>query len=78
MHGEYTRNQFSLTQKSRKQACNITLTDIYAQLAILNKKVDNLERILIPEVEATKKDLQEAEDALEEYKQGKTVKLEDI
>jgi len=56
----------------------ITLEKVYKELKNIHQKVDQIERILIPEVEATGKDKKELGAAIEEYKAGKTVDFDSI
>ena len=57
---------------------NVTLSDIHKELLHLEKKVDRLEHILIPEVEATEKDRKGLEAAMKEYAGGKTVSFRSL
>ncbi len=57
---------------------NVTISDVYNELKLLNKKVSHLESILIPEVEASQKDKKESEEASAEFKAGKTIKFDSI
>lgn len=57
---------------------NITLNKIYSELLYLRKKVEHIEQVLIPEVEATAKDKEELGEAIKDYKEGKTVSFRAI
>ncbi|MDO8554520.1 MAG: hypothetical protein Q7S22_06960 [Candidatus Micrarchaeota archaeon] len=57
---------------------NVTLNTIYEELKYIHKKVDQLEQIMIPEEKMTTEDKKELEEAIKEYKAGKTVNFRDI
>ncbi len=52
---------------------NVTLNDIKRELIYLNRKVEHIEHILIPEVQATAQDKQNLEQALKDHRSGKTI-----
>lgn len=56
----------------------VTLNDIQRELKNLNRKVEHIEHILIPEVEATEQDKQDLSEALKEHRAGKTVNFRDL
>ncbi len=61
---------------------NITLQEIYHELKEVKKHLQHLEEIIIPEENLSKKDLERIDklrqEALKEYTEGKTVKIEDL
>ena len=57
---------------------NVSLTDIYQELRYLHKKIDHLEHMMIPMEKMTAEEKKELDDAVKEYKTGKTVKFSDI
>ena len=61
---------------------NITLQEIYHELKEVKKHLQHLEEIIIPEENLSKKELERIDklrqEALKEYKEGKTVKIEDL
>ena len=56
----------------------VTLNDIYKELKYIHKKVDELEHIMIPIEKMTEEDKNDLDEAVKEYKAGKTVKFRDI
>ncbi|HLC69133.1 MAG TPA: hypothetical protein VJH24_04805 [Candidatus Bilamarchaeaceae archaeon] len=57
---------------------NISLDEIYKELKYIHKKVDQLEHIMIPVEKMTAQDKKELDEAIKEYKEGKTVRFRDI
>ena len=57
---------------------NINLNEIYQELKYIHKKVDHLEQIMIPEEKMTVEDKKELEEAIKEYRAGKTVDFKKI
>ncbi len=56
----------------------VTLSDIHSELKQLNKRIVHLERVLIPEIEATKQDRADYEQAMAEHQSGKTVNFRNL
>jgi len=56
----------------------VTLEKVYKELKFIRQKVAQIERILIPEVEATEEDKKQLAAALEEYQAGKTVDFKEM
>ena len=57
---------------------NVTLDTIYKELRYIHKKVDELEHMMIPVEKMTEEDMADYEQAMKEYKEGKTTKLSDL
>lgn len=61
---------------------NVTLNALYEQVLYLRKELRTLERMLVPEMELSKKELgrlkKMRQEAKKELKEGRLVRLEDI
>jgi hypothetical protein len=65
-----------------EKMANVTLNALYEQVLYLRKELRTLERMLVPEMELSKKELgrlkKMRQEAKKELKEGRLVRLEDI